>query len=191
MADTHMPELRTERLVLRRFRPQDWGSVHMYGTDPDVVRFMDWGPNSPDETTVWLDRMIDAYDATPQTQFPFALQRSTDGRLIGSIELQIVSEEHQRGEMGYVIARDAWGNGYATEAASALLRFGFEQLGLRRISATCDPENAGSGRILEKIGMELEGRLRSFFRIRGEWRDRLMYAAIRPDPAPVAPAGER
>ena len=183
MTDTQMPELRTERLVLRGFRPQDWGAVHMYGTDPEVVRFMDWGPNTPDETTVWLDRMIDADKAVPQTQFPFALQRSTDGRLIGSVELQILSEEHRRGEMGYVIARDAWGNGYATEAAAALLRFGFERLGLRRISATCDPENAGSGRILEKIGMQLEGRLRSFFPIRGEWRERLVYAAVRPDPS--------
>jgi len=180
MPDTHVPELRTERLVLRAFRPADWGSVHMYGTDPDVVRFMDWGPNTPDETTVWLDRMIEAYEATPQTQFPFAVQRSADGRLVGSVELQIVNEEHQRGEMGYVIARDAWGNGYATEAATALLRFGFDQLGLRRISATCDPQNTGSARILHKIGMELEGRLRSYLLIRGEWRDRLVYAAIHP-----------
>jgi RimJ/RimL family protein N-acetyltransferase len=180
MVDTHVPELRTERLVLRRFRPEDWGSVHMYGTDPEVVRFMEWGPNTPDETTVWLDRMIEAYDATPQTQFPFAVQRSADGRLVGSVELQIVNEEHRRGELGYVITRDAWGNGYATEAAAALLQFGFEQLGLHRIGATCDPENGGSGRILEKIGMQLEGCLRSFFHIRGEWRDRLVYAAIHP-----------
>ncbi|MGX6601063.1 GNAT family N-acetyltransferase [Micromonosporaceae bacterium Da 78-11] len=168
----------TARLLLRPFRSQDWGDVHRYGTDPEVVRFMDWGPNTPDETTVWLDRMIDAYRATPRTQFPFAVQRSVDGRLVGSVELQIESAEHGRGEMGYVMSRDAWGHGYATEAAAALLRFGFEQLGLRRISATCDPENVGSSRVLEKIGMTFEGRLRSYFTIRGEQRDRLLYAAV-------------
>jgi ribosomal-protein-alanine N-acetyltransferase len=170
--------LMTERLVLRRFRPEDWGDVHGYGTDPEVVRFMDWGPNTPDETTVWLDRMIGAYDARPQTQFPFAVQRSADGHLIGAVELQVVSEEHARGEIGYVLARDAWGHGYATEAAAALLRFGFDRLGLRRISATCDPENIASARILEKIGMDFEGRLRSYFTIRGDRRDRLLYAAV-------------
>jgi len=98
--------------------------------------------------------------------------------MIGSVVLAQSSVEHRRGEMGYVLARDVWGRGYATEAAAALLAYGFAA-GLHRIGATCDPENAASARVLEKIGMSFEGRLREYFLIRGAWRDRLLYAAVK------------
>jgi RimJ/RimL family protein N-acetyltransferase len=80
--------------------------------------------------------------------------------------------------MGYLIAPAAQGRGYATEAAQALLDFGLTGGGLHRITATCDPENAASARVLEKIGMTREGRLRDHFLIRGAWRDRLLYAKL-------------
>jgi RimJ/RimL family protein N-acetyltransferase len=78
-------------------------------------------------------------------------------RLIGSIELEVVSFEHRRGEIGYVLAREWWGLGYASEATRRLLAFGFDQLGLHKISATCDPENRASVAVLMKNGMHQEG----------------------------------
>jgi RimJ/RimL family protein N-acetyltransferase len=80
--------------------------------------------------------------------------------------------------MGYLISPAAQGQGYATEAARALLDFGLTTGGLHRITATCDPENTGSVRVLEKIGMSREGHLRDHFLIRGAWRDRLLYAKL-------------
>jgi len=77
--------------------------------------------------------------------------------------------------------RSRWGLGYATEAAAALLRYGFDQLGLHKISASCDPENIGSVRVLTKIGMRQEGHLRDQHRVRGQWRDRLLFAALAAD----------
>jgi RimJ/RimL family protein N-acetyltransferase len=62
-----------------------------------------------------------------------------------------------------------------------MLRFGFDELGLHKISATCDPDNRGSARVLEKIGMRREGVLRDHFLIRGQWRDRLLWAVVRTD----------
>jgi ribosomal-protein-alanine N-acetyltransferase len=79
-----------------------------------------------------------------------------------------------------VLARRSWGNGYATEAAAAVLAFAFGPLGLHRVAATCDPANIGSRRVLEKSGLQYEGHLRDYLRIRGEWRDRLLFAALRP-----------
>lgn len=164
-----MTELATERLLLRPLRPGDLDDVHRYASDPEVTRFMHWGPNERAGTVAFLD-------AVPAGNF--AIERRYDGRVIGATELALTAPEHRRGTMGYVLARDAWGSGYATEAGTALMAYGFGELGLRRIEATCDPENAGSARVLEKLGMAREGHLRSFLLIRGEWRDRLLYAAV-------------
>jgi [ribosomal protein S5]-alanine N-acetyltransferase len=172
-------ELRTDRLLLRGFRDDDWTDVHIFGSDPEVVRFMEWGPNTPEQSRLHVRRSAAMAAVSPRLVFPYAIERLDDGRVIGSTELSMTSLDHRRAEMGYVLARDAWGQGYATEAAAAVLAFGFDKLGLRRIGATCDPDNHGSAHVLEKIGMTCEGRLRAYYLVRGEWRDRLMWAALR------------
>jgi ribosomal-protein-alanine N-acetyltransferase len=170
-----MDELRTGRLLLRAFRLDDRADVHAFGSDPDVVRYMNWGPNTEAETQTHIARV--AAGATP-TRFPYALERLADGHVIGSVELMIDSIGDRRAEMGYVLARQAWGQGYATEAAAVVLAYAFDRLGMHRVFATCDPANPGSGRVLEKLGMTYEGRLRDHYLIRGEWRDRLLYAKV-------------
>lgn len=100
------------------------------------------------------------------------------GTLIGAIELQVTSTSHRRAELGYVLHRQWWGRGYAGEAAAALLRFGFDDLGLHKVSATCDPRNKASARVLTKIGMRHEAHLRDHLHLRGRWHDRLLYAAL-------------
>jgi [ribosomal protein S5]-alanine N-acetyltransferase len=166
--------LATDRLVLRPFRADDFAAVHAYASDPEVVRFMDWGPNRVEDTRFYLDRML----ARRETQHTFAVERVADGTVIGAAELQVVSGEHRRADMGYVLGRAAWGQGYATEAAAAILRYGFDHVDLHKISATCDPDNVASARILEKIGMRREGLLQEHLLIRGQWRDRLLWAAV-------------
>jgi len=180
-------EIRTTRLVLREFQPDDHAAVHRYAGDPEVVRFQDWGPNTPAETTMFLDMVTTAAAATPRTRWALAVIRAADDTMIGAGELHVDVGGHRRGSLGYTLARDAWGRGYATEAAAALLSFGFAHLGLHKISATCDPANAGSVRVLEKLGMTREGQLQDHFLVRGEWRDRLLYAAIDLRIEPAAP----
>lgn len=97
-------------------------------------------------------------DVSPRRRYALAVVVQSDPeRLIGSIELRVVSCEHRRGEIGYVLAREAWGLGYATEATRRLLAFGFDELGLHKISANCDPENRASVAVLTKNGMHQEG----------------------------------
>lgn len=175
---TRAMELTTARLSLRPFRADDHAALHAIAGDPEVVRWMDWGPNTPEETGVFLGYALVGEAETPRRSWKFAVVRAADGALIGSAELHIESPEHRRGAMGYLIAPAAQGQGYATEAARAVLEFGLSEGGLHRVSATCDPENLGSVRVLEKIGMSREGRLRDHFLIRGEWRDRLLYARV-------------
>lgn len=102
-----------------------------------------------------------------------------DGDLVGSVGLTVRSRENGRGELGYALRRDRWGSGLTTEAAAAVLAFAFGPAGLARVEATCRPENSGSRRVLEKIGMQREGLLRSHVVVRGERRDSLLYAALR------------
>ena len=116
--------------------------------------------------------------AIPRTGYTLALTESA-GRPFGSVGLYRDGPHHA--ELGFAVSRDRWGQGYATEAARAVLDFGFADLGLRRIYATCRRENVGSSRVLEKIGMSREGRLRDHVLIRGDWRDSLLYAAVTPD----------
>ncbi|WP_174187362.1 GNAT family N-acetyltransferase [Nocardia barduliensis] len=168
----------SDRLILREFTGTDEAAVHAFAGDPVVTRFTDWGPNSIEDTRAFLaDATAQARD--PQRDaFTFAVTQAHSGRLIGSAAIGVTSARHRRGEFGFVFHRDFWSQGYATEAGTLLLRFGFDRLRLRRISATCHPDNQASARVLAKLGLEFEGRMRSHLFVRGAWRDSLLYAAV-------------
>ena len=169
--------LETERLILREFRADDFEVVHAYGSDPAVVRFMPWGPNSPEQTRDFLRRKLDEQTAEPRMVFDLAVVERASGQVVGSVGLRLDAEGTQA-ELGYCYARHAWGRGIATEAARAMLRLGFEELGLHRIHASCDAQNLASARVLEKIVMRREGhRIEDTFQ-RGRRRDSFAYAIL-------------
>ena len=161
-------ELRTERLMLREFRLDDEVPVHRYGSDEEVTRYLTWGPNSPAETAAYLNEVVHKAAREPRTSFTLAVA-TLGGELIGVANLRF-TDAGSTGELGYVLARDSWGRGYATEVARRLIVFGFNELGLRRITATCHPDNLASARVLEKAGLHFEGTIRDHLRVRGGWR---------------------
>jgi RimJ/RimL family protein N-acetyltransferase len=170
--------LHTPRLLLRDFADADWEAVHRYGALPEVSRFMPWGPNSEADTREFVGRALAAQAANPRTSFELAIIWREQGQLIGGCGLTVQNQTHRGGEIGYCLHPDFWGRGCATEAAGALLAWGFEYFQLHRIQATCDRDNAGSRRVLEKAGMQLEGRLRQNLNIRGQWRDSLLWSIL-------------
>lgn len=167
-------ELRTERLVLREFRLDDEAAVHHYGSDEEVTRYLTWGPNSQADTTAYLQRVALEKSREPRTSFTLAVT-TLDGELVGVVNL-IVVDAASTGELGYVLSRESWGHGYATEVAQRLINFGFGELGLRRITATCHLDNHASARVLEKVGMHAEGIMRNHRQIQGEWSDWRLFA---------------
>jgi ribosomal-protein-alanine N-acetyltransferase len=173
--------LETPRLALRELRDSDFERIHAYASDHEVVRYLDWGPSSVADTTQFLALARDARTTTPRTAYHLAIALRTDDRAIGSCRIEIRDAAGQTGDLGYVLDKAHWGRGYATEAGRALLVFGFERLGLHRIWARCDARNAASARVLEKLGMEREGRLRHDVRRKGEWHDSYLYAILEPD----------
>lgn len=165
----------TDRLLLREFIMEDWEAVHQYASDPQTVAYMIWGPNTPDETKNFLVRCMHMQEQNPRWDYDFAVIEKATNRLIGGCNLHI---DETNGEIGYCFHKDYWGKGFGTEAAKALLSFGFEKLGLHRIYATCRPENRGSSRVMEKVGMRQEAHLRQHFRFRDSWQDSYLYAIL-------------
>lgn len=170
--------IETGRLLLRDFVQEDWRAVHEYGSDPEVVRYMPWGPNTEEDTKDFIRRSITIQQERPRRRFEIGIVLKEDGKLIGGCGIRENNAALREGNMGYVLNRAYWGRGIATEAARTLVKFGFETMNLHRIFATCSPENKASERVLQKIGMSLEGRLRQNLQIRGNWRDSLLYAIL-------------
>jgi RimJ/RimL family protein N-acetyltransferase len=165
---------------LRELEEVDWPAVHSYASDPEVTRYMDWGPNTEEETKAFIQRSIAGRKEQPRKVYELAVALKKDGTLIGSCGIHVSDLNNREGWVGYCLNSHFWGQGYGTETASALLKFGFDQLRLHRIFALCDPDNAASARVLEKIGMQREGILRARKLRRGQWHDELLYAIIRP-----------
>ena len=172
--------IRTPRLLLRDYVYDDWTAVHRYGSDPEVMRWLALPPNTEAVTRTFMERCMQAQQDEPRTTFELAVTLAASGELIGGCRVGMVTPRRREASIGYAFRRDQWGNGYATEAASALLRLGFEQLGAHRIFATCDTGNTGSYRVMEKLGMRREG---LHLRNRqspsdAQWRDSYYYAII-------------
>ncbi|MFI8414004.1 GNAT family N-acetyltransferase [Paeniglutamicibacter gangotriensis] len=180
-------EISTRRLLLREYDPGDLDAVQGFASDPVVCAFAEWGPNTPQETAAFLDECSAQQRAVPRETWTLAV--AMDGSVIGSVALMTGTLDLVRGpgeaEIGYVLRRDAWGNGYAAEAAEALLAWAGSHLGITRVVATCRPENTGSVRVLEKIGMQQVDYLREHKRIDGQAQDSLVFARLLPvgDPA--------
>jgi RimJ/RimL family protein N-acetyltransferase len=173
--------METPRLVLRELAEGDAPAVQEYAGDRQVVSHLDWGPNTSENTATFLALAGATRRALPRTAYHLAIVLRSSGPLIGGCRIEIRSAASGSGDLGYVLGRSHWGQGYATEAGHALLAFGFGRLALHRIFATCDVDNRASARVLEKLGMRREGRLRQNVRRREEWRDSDVYAILEPE----------
>ena len=170
--------IRTERLLLRPFTQGDFDAVHAYANDEGVIRFMDWGPNTVEETQAALDRFSETQLLQSLGDVNLAIQHIEEGTVIGSIRLSVNSEATRTGDIGYTLASAYWRQGLGTEAAQAILRVGFDDLGLRRIWAECDARNIGSWGIMQKLGMRREAHFRQDKRSRDGCCDSYLYAML-------------
>lgn len=163
---------------MRDFVESDWEAVLAYQSDPLYLRYYHWTHRTEAGVRNFIQMFLDHQKEQPRQKFQLALVLKSENRLIGNCGIRINNPEMREANIGYELDRRYWGQGYATEAARAILHFGFETLGLRRIWAQTIAENVGSARVLEKIGMQLEGRLREKEFIKGQWRDHLLYAIL-------------
>lgn len=171
-------ELVTQRLVLREFVPSDWRDVLAYQSDALYLRFYEWESRSESEARAFVQMFLGWQLENPRSRYQLAMILQEEDRLIGNAGIRVNDSRLLEANIGYEVDSRYWGRGYASEAARALLTFGFESLTLHRIWAHCLAENSASARVLEKIGMHLEGREREKEWIKGRWHDRLTYAIL-------------
>jgi RimJ/RimL family protein N-acetyltransferase len=150
-----------------------------YTTDPEVIKYLTFGPNTEEESKQFIELCKSNQKENPRKNYNLGITISSENKLIGGSGIRITDQRNLIGNIGFCLNRNYWGKGYATEAATGLLGFGFEELNLHRIYAICDPENVASKRVLEKIGMKYEGHLRQNVIIHGIHRDSLMYAILK------------
>ena len=165
-------ELETRRLLLRPLTPDDFGAVQSWAGNPANVRYMAWGPNSEEQTRGFLASFV-------QPGKDFAVVLKDTGAVIGSCGIYPDDDMDTAG-LGWILHMDHWKQGYGKEFAAELIRYGFEDLRLRRITATCAAANYGSYRIMEGSGMRREGlHIKAIWaRIDQEWIDQAEYAIL-------------
>ncbi len=170
--------IETARLSLREFVADDWRAVLAYEADTRYMRFYDMTERTEADVRAFVQMFLDYQAENPRRGFQLAVTLKASGALIGNCGIRVNNPEWREANIGYEIAPDLWGRGYATEAARAILKFGFTQLGMHRICAWCVADNTASARVLEKLGMRLEAREREKELIRGQWHDALTYAIL-------------
>jgi ribosomal-protein-alanine N-acetyltransferase len=166
-----------QSVTLRPIEMRDWQRVHEWAATEASCRFQTWGPNQPEDTQQFVADALVAWAQDPIHRFVWAAEAHGPG-LVGLGELTVQSDLHRRGEIGYGVHLDWWGQGYGEAIARALLQRGFDELGLHRIAATCDPRNVASDRVLQKVGMVREGTLQGTHLLRDGWRDSNLYALV-------------
>jgi ribosomal-protein-alanine N-acetyltransferase len=173
--------LDSPRIVLREIGLADAEAIQTYAANPDVVQHMVWGPNTPQQTHDFCAERATHHKHPKRTIYELAITVKPSSIAVGAIGLRVKSVENREADLGYVLHPAYWGKGYATEAAARLLEFGFEELELHRIYATAAPENSASLRVLARLGMTMEGRLRQNLLIRGGYRDSVLLAILRDE----------
>ncbi|HEV2365897.1 MAG TPA: GNAT family protein [Caulobacteraceae bacterium] len=166
------PPIETERLVLRAFAPTDWREVLGYMSDPEVTRFLPEGLLDEEGARAFADR-----NAGPEGH-AVAVVRRAGGELIGHMAFHPWFAP-RTWEIGWALGRAHQGQGYAIEAARALLALAFGPLEAHRVIATCQPENPSSWRVAETLGLRREGHFRQcIVRPDGSWWDEYFYALL-------------
>ena len=149
-------QLKTTRLLIRDFIDTDLDAVYAYGSDPEVVRYMVFPPSTLAGTREHIARCMALALVQPRCVYDMGIVLRSTGEIIGGITLGVFDPPAGEAAFSYLLNRAMWGQGFATEALTEMLRFGFTQLGLQRIADSCAAENSASARVMEKCGLRLE-----------------------------------
>jgi len=171
-------KLETERLILRDFVQDDWQRVLEYQSDPLYLRYYDETESTPEAVRDFLDRFLDQQTQNPRTRFQLAVVLKSEHHLIGNCGVRMDKINDLEANIGYELDPKYWNFGYATEAAHAVVDFGFSYFSVHRIWASLVADNVGSAHVLEKLGMMLEGRFREKTYFKSRWWDTLIYAIL-------------
>jgi len=162
--------IKTKRLIIRNYEDRDLHDIMQYSSSNDywLLRNLDWHPQEEDTKKYWETQRDLRFEDDPQW-ISLVIESIEHNKVIGNTGLGIKESEGQKhGTIGYLIGEAYQGRGYATEAATGLISFGFTELGLHRIAARTGLDNTRSWRLMERLGMRREAHFRQSHRVKGE-----------------------
>ncbi|WP_349956969.1 GNAT family N-acetyltransferase [Rhizobium sp. ZPR3] len=168
----------TDRLILRRFVPEDFEAYRAYRSLPEIYRYLYSDPPSEEEMRERFDASFNTRLSDDGDILRCAVVRREDDALVGQVSLKIANKAALQAEVGYMFNPAFAGKGYATEAAAAIITLGFEKFGFHRIFARLDAKNAGSVGVVERLGLRREAHLIENDRFNGVWGDEYVYAVL-------------
>jgi RimJ/RimL family protein N-acetyltransferase len=177
MSGQEFSRLESERLILRRFDDSDLAPFLAYRNDPQVARYQAWESCTANEAIAMIEELKTLQPGTLGEWFQFAIELKETAALIGDCALK-VEQDGRQAEIGFTLAREHQGKGYAQEAVSRLLDYAFEDLGLHRVVAITDQENEPSWALLERLGMRSEGKFVRNVWFKGRWASEYLYAVL-------------
>ena len=179
-AFTHFPSLTTNRLLLRQIQPQDVEALFATFSDEEAMQFYGHEPHrSLDDTRALIEQIQARY--ARQEAIRWGITLKGEDRVIGSCGFYHFDAGFHRAETGYELHRVFWGQGMMTEAMSAILTFGFTELGLHRIEAIIDIANERSKGLLLKLGFTYEGNLRQRYFFRDRFEDEHYFGLLKDE----------
>ncbi|KYG29374.1 GCN5 family acetyltransferase [Alkalihalobacillus trypoxylicola] len=175
-----LPEIKTERLRLRKWKKEDLESLYAYGSNENVTKYVTWDTySSYDDAERFIEQILQQYEQ--QQISPWAIEWRKTGDVIGNVDFVNWNIQDRRAELGYVLNESYWNKGVMTEAVKALIQFGFEKMNLVRLEAKCFEENIGSAKVMEKSGMLYEGKMRKYKYIKGIHQNIKIYSILKED----------
>ena len=170
--------LETARLIIRPFKDSDLESFLDYRADPEIERYQGWGEFTREDARRFIDSQRGHTPGIPGNHTQIAIELKATGAMIGDLYLNVLADEPRQANLGYSLATEHQGQGYATEAVSAFLDYVFQSLDLHRVMATVDCDNERSIALLERIGMRREAHLIQSWYSNGKWSDEYKYAIL-------------
>jgi RimJ/RimL family protein N-acetyltransferase len=179
MTPLDLAPVRTERLLLRPLGNDDVDDVARYQGDPEVARFLPYEPRNRATVAAKIAEWGEHRRVAAEGDYlQLGVERLDDGLLLGDVYFSLRSAQHELAVVGWVFAPESRGNGYATEAARALLSLAFDDMGLHRVIAELDARNTASAAVCTRLGMREEARFVEDFHYKGEWADTRVHAVL-------------
>ncbi|WP_102345966.1 GNAT family N-acetyltransferase [Bacillus sp. Marseille-P3661] len=173
-------ELYTKRLHLRKMIMTDAPKLFQIWSDPQVTEFMNITSFTNENQAIEMINLLDKL-ARDKKAIRYSIIQLETNELIGSCGFNVLDYENSKTEIGYDIGKPYWGNGYAPEAISALIKIAFYTLNLNRVEAKVEPANINSIKVLQKLKFTFEGTLRQAEKSKGKFIDLHIYSKLKSD----------
>lgn len=175
----------TRRLLIREYVAEDAAAVFGYVKDPIYWQYQRSEAPSEEQIKTLIEWVVREQTASPRLLYFMAAARRDSGEIIGEAVLKITNPVDRQGDLGFGVVPKFWKQGYGTEIGNAILDAAFEHFKLHRIAGLCSPNNKGSIRIMQKLGMAREGLLRDVHHGRGKWWSSVVYSLLEAEYAKI------